>query len=173
MGSGRDAALTSRLSAVFLSKMLKAGNTKATALEMLNTIVRNNGLECFATVDLLEIDLISGQACFVKSGAAPSYVLRSGSLFRIEADNCPIGITRELQSEQISFTLMDGDVVVLLSDGVACDLEEALWVADMLTEWQGDGNLGGICKKIVDEAKRRNGGRDDVSAAMIKIQSRQ
>ena len=173
MGSGRDAALTSRLSAVFLSKMLKAGNTKATALEMLNTIVRNKGLECFATVDLLEIDLISGQACFVKSGAAPSYVLRSGSLFRIEADNCPIGITRELQSEQISFTLMDGDVVVLLSDGVACDLEEALWVADMLTEWQGDGNLGGICKKIVDEAKRRNGGRDDVSAAMIKIQSRQ
>lgn len=170
MGSGREAALTSRLAAVFLSKMLRAGNSKASALEMLNGIIRNKGLECFATVDLLEIDLISGEACFVKSGAAASYVIRSGSLFRIEADNCPVGITRELQSEQISFSLMDGDVIVMLSDGVACDLEDGLWVANMLSEWNGSGGLEPICQRILDEANKIKQGGDDASVAMIKIQ---
>lgn len=170
MGSGKEAALTSRLCGVFLTKMLRAGNSKAASLEMLNDIVRNKGLECFATVDLLELDLITGDACFVKSGAAPSYVLRAGSLFRIEADNCPIGITHELQSEQISFTLLDGDVIILLSDGIAGDLEEALWVADLLTDnWDSRGSLSDMCQRIVTEATRRRQGRDDLSVALIRV----
>ena len=169
MGSGKEAALTSRLAAVFLSKMLNAGNSKASALEMLNGIVRNKGLECFATVDLLEIDLLSGQACFVKSGAAASYVLRGGSLFRIEADNCPVGITREIQSEQISFELQENDVVVMLSDGVAADLEDGLWVANMLSEWNPSGRLEQICDRILEEAKLRNRGSDDASVAMMRL----
>lgn len=74
MGSGREAALTSRLCALFLSKMLSAGNSKACSLRMLNDAVRNKGLECFATVDLLEIDLYSGQACFVKSEIGRAHV---------------------------------------------------------------------------------------------------
>lgn len=171
MGSGKEAALTSRLCAVFLSKMLRAGNSKASALSMLNDIVRNKGLECFATIDLLEVDLISGQACFVKSGAAPSYVLRGGSLFRIEAGNCPIGITRELQSEQISFSLLEGDVIIMLSDGIASDLEEALWVADMLTDgWDPASSLEEMCGRIIDEGKKRGCSADDTSVAMIRIE---
>ncbi len=172
MGSGKEAALTSRLCGVFLAKMLRAGNSKASSLEMLNDIVRNKGLECFATVDLLEIDLISGDACFVKSGAAPSYVLRAGSLFRIEADNCPIGITRELQSEQISFKLMEDDVIVMLSDGIACDLEEALWVADLLTDkWDSRSDLSDMCDRIIAEAAKRGRSTDDTSVAMIRVEA--
>ena len=171
MGSGKEAALTSRLCAVFLSKMLRAGNSKASALSMLNDVVRNKGLECFATIDLLEIDLISGQAGFVKSGAAPSYVLRGGSLFRIEAGNCPIGITRELQSEQISFSLLEGDVIIMLSDGIAGDLEEALWVADLLTDgWDPASSLDDMCARIIEEGKKRGRSADDTSVAMIRVE---
>lgn len=172
MGSGKEAALTSRLCGVFLAKMLRAGNSKASSLDMLNDIVRNKGLECFATIDLLEVDLISGEACFVKSGAAPSYVLRSGSLFRIEAGNCPIGITRELHSEQITFSLIEGDVIIMLSDGIAGDLEEALWVADMLTDgWDTNSSLSNMCDRIISEAARRGRNGDDTSVAMVRIES--
>ena len=58
MGSGREAAITSRLCCLFLEKMLSAGNQKSITLEMLNNFVRCKNIECHATVDLLEIDLL-------------------------------------------------------------------------------------------------------------------
>ena len=76
MGSGREAALTARICRIFLEKMLACGNKKSTTLEMLNMIIAGKGVECFATVDLLEIDLMLGTASFIKSGATPSYVIR-------------------------------------------------------------------------------------------------
>ena len=171
MGSGTEAALTSRICGVFLDKMLRAGNGKQSALDMLNDVVRNKGIECFATVDLFELDLLSGDACFVKSGAAPSYVIRGDSVFRIESDTYPIGIVKEAKSEQISFKLSEGDVVVLLSDGVASCFDEALWVVDLMTSDLKNGEtLSSVCERIVDGARSRGRG-DDASCAMIRIEA--
>lgn len=169
MGSGGEAAFTSRLCSVFLDKMLRAGNSKQSALDMLNDVVRNKGIECFATVDLFELDMITGEGCFVKSGAAPSYVIRGDSAFRIESGTYPIGIVREAQSEQISFMLQDGDVVVLLSDGVASDLDEALWVVDALTCGVKNGDdLDSICARVISGARAR-GRADDASCALLRV----
>ena len=169
MGSGDEAAFTSRLCGVFLDKMLRAGNSKKSSLDMLNDVVRNKGIECFATVDLFELDMLTGEGCFVKSGAAPSYVIRGDSAFRIESGTYPVGIVREAESEQINFMLRDGDVVVLLSDGVAADLDEALWVVDTVTSGVKNGDdLGAVCDRVVSGARDR-GRADDASCAMIRI----
>ena len=171
MGSGSEAALTSRLCGVFLEKMLRAGNSKQSALDMLNGVVRGKGLECFATVDLFELDLLSGDACFVKSGAAPSYVVRGDSVFRIESGTYPIGIVGEASSEQISMKLEKNDTVVLLSDGVAGCFDEALWVVDMLACGRGrNDSPEQICRRIIDGARSRGRG-DDASCAVIKIEN--
>ena len=77
MGSGREAALTSGISAVFLEKLLMAGCPMKGALEMLNCFIRGSEGECFTTVDLMEADLLTGRARFIKSGAAPSFVILS------------------------------------------------------------------------------------------------
>ena len=74
MGTGEDAAFTSELCSVFLEKMLGAGNSIETSLKMLNGFIRSKSRassagECSATVDLLELDLLTGSASFVKSGA--------------------------------------------------------------------------------------------------------
>ena len=171
MGSGSEAALTSRICGVFLDKMLRAGNGKKASLDMLNDVVRGKGIECFATVDLFELDLLSGDACFVKSGAAPSYVIRGDSVFRIESDTYPIGIVKEAESEQTSFKLEAGDVVVLLSDGVASCFDEALWVVDLLAADVKNGEaLSSICERVVNGARARGRG-DDASCAMIRIEA--
>lgn len=106
--------------------MLSSGNRKSIVLKMLNNFIRNKNLECFATVDLLEIDLLSGEAGFVKSGAAASYVIRGGKLFKIASDSLPIGITREITAEDIRFTLLPGDLVVMISDGVSQSFEDGV-----------------------------------------------
>ena len=64
MGSGREAALTSRICSLFLEKMLKAGNRCETSLKLLNSFMSEHDgrarSECSASVDLMELDLLSG-----------------------------------------------------------------------------------------------------------------
>ncbi len=170
MGSGRDAALTSQLATVYLDRMLRAGNKKEQSVKLLNSFLRQKNYESFTTVDLLEIDLLSGQASFVKSGAAPSYVLRGTSLFKIASNTMPVGITKELSAEEVNFKLEENDVIVMVSDGISESFEDGVWLADMLThEWKKNMTLDDMCEKILDEAKYRNNERDDMTVGLVKI----
>ncbi|MBQ8641333.1 MAG: SpoIIE family protein phosphatase [Clostridia bacterium] len=170
MGTGRMAALTSGMAAVFLERMLTAGAGLETALKMLNNVIRAGCEECAATVDLCEIDLVTLEARFVKSGAAPSFVIRDGSLFRLQSKTVPIGILRALDAEMIRFTVQPGDVIVMLSDGIARSFEECPWLLDLLStdnDIQG-GDVTRAAEKIVAQAAER-GARDDITAGVMRI----
>ena len=172
MGSGRDAALTSGICAMFLQKMLSASNRCDTSLKMLNSFLRNKGggsiHECSATVDLLELDLIYGKAAFYKSGAAPTYVYRSGSLFKLRSKTVPIGIIKELDAKKISFDVGDGDVIVMISDGVTQGRDECPWLFELLKKnVEGEG-IERTADMIAERA-RREYGDDDISVIVIKV----
>ena len=168
MGSGREASLTSKLCTVFLERMLSGGNGKAVTLEMLNGFMRTRSSECSASVDLAQIDLITGEACFVKSGAAPSFILRNGNLYKLQSKTVPIGIMRELDAEKIRFELALGDVIVMVSDGVAQSLEDGVWLANLLTyEWDDD--LGAMAEKILDNAVFANHRSDDMTVILARV----
>ncbi len=168
MGSGREAAVTSRLCAVFCEQLLASGNSKSVTLGMLNGFLRKRRLECSATVDLAEIDLISGEATFVKSGAAPSFVLRSGRLYKLESHTSPIGILPEPDAEQIRFTLESDDVIVQLSDGVAASLEDGIWLANLLVyDWVDDLEL--MSEKILDSAANSGARGDDMTVVLMRV----
>lgn len=133
MGSGRDAALTARVSTVFLEKMLSSGCPVGSALKLLNNFTRERRIECFSTVDLLVVDAYTGKAEFIKSGAAPSFVLRENRLFKMECDTAPVGILKEVNAGSVSFSLKDGDVIIMISDGILPDNEEnSAWLYDIL-----------------------------------------
>ena len=168
MGSGKEAALTSRLCGIFLKKMLVAGNSKPIALEMLNNFIRSKNTECFATVDLLEIDLIKGKAGFIKGGAAASYVLRDDKIFRISSNTMPVGITREINAEEVKFDLQDNDVIVMVSDGVGQSAEDMARISDVLTySWEDD--LQKMAEKILKNATNSCKRSDDVSVGLIRV----
>ncbi len=168
MGSGRDAAVTSGLCGEFLREMLESGCGKTTTLKMLNQMVRSKGSECFATVDLLEVDLLTGKACFIKSGAASSYVKRGDNLFRIRAGTSPVGILPSLDAERIDFEVKVGDTVILMSDGVSPSPEATPWLLDLLGEDLGD-DLAAVADRVLSEARRQNPECDDMSICLVKI----
>lgn len=170
MGSGREAALTSGVCAAILQRLIGSGAGLETSLKMLNNIIRAGERECSATVDIAEIDLITGEAKFVKSGAAPSFVLRGGSIFRLQSKTVPIGIIRALDAEMIKFDVMPGDRVVMVSDGAARSYEEVPWLLDMMTSDEVilKGSPKEAAAKIVREAARR-GAADDITAGVICI----
>ncbi len=174
MGSGRDAALTSGICAMFLQKMLAAANRCDASLKLLNGFLRNKGgtslHECSATVDLMELDLIDGKACFYKSGAAPTYVFRNGSLFKLRSKTVPIGIIRELDAKRISFDVNDGDVIVMVSDGVTQGRDECPWLFELLKKNVECEGLERTAEMIVERALRE-GSDDDTSVVMVRIKN--
>lgn len=170
MGSGQDASMTSRMTSIFLEKLLSSGNGKHTVLKMLNNFIRNKNLECFATVDLLEIDLLSGNASFIKSGAAASYIIRDGKLFKISSTSLPIGITREIASEEIKFDLKERDLIIMVSDGVSQSFEDGVWLLSMLSdEIKPDSPLTTIARSILEKAKVKNERSDDMTVIALRI----
>ena len=172
MGSGRDAALTSGICAMFLQKMLSAANRCDTSLRMLNGFLRNKGggsmHECSATVDLMELDMVKGKASFYKSGAAPTYVFRDGSLFKLRSKTVPVGIIKELDAKKISFDVGSGDVIVMVSDGVTQGKDECPWLFELLKKNVEAEGLERTADLILERALRENG-NDDISIVVARI----
>ncbi len=170
MGSGREAALVSGLSSCFLRELLSAGCPMKSALELLNCFVRGRENECFTTVDLMEADLITGRARFIKSGAAPSFVLRDGQLFRLHSKTVPVGIMRALDAEAISFDLCDDDTVIMMSDGVTGNYEDCPWLYSLMCDGLKREDSPSKMAKVIGEAALKNTGReDDVTVVVMKI----
>lgn len=173
MGAGKEAALTSNICSVFLEKMLRAGNRASTSLRMLNNMIRSRGAdstrECSSTVDLLELDLITADASFIKSGAAPSFVVRGGVVHRLQAGTAPIGIISSLDVRSNPFALKVGDTVVMVSDGVLQEDADAAWLTAYLS------GIGGLTPEeivyhICLHACEKDA-HDDCSAIALRIEA--
>ena len=169
MGSGKEAALTARIVGIFLENMLRAGNRSGCTLRMLNDFIRCKNTECFATVDLLEVDLLSGEAAFLKCGASPSFILRSGSLFRIASNTMPIGITREISAEEVRFTLREDDVIVMMSDGAMELHDDGNWMTQILTEAGSTEDLRLLARRLLAGAQAHAKRGDDVTVGVIRV----
>ncbi len=168
MGTGGEAAVTSRTAVTFLTRILSAGVSLKNALTMLNNYLRARNMECSAGLDVMELDLYAREIRFVKSGAAPSFIVREGRLFRLSSKTVPIGILRALDAEMIRFTAEAGDTIVMLSDGVLSSLTEAAWLCDLLaSEHVLSLSPEEIAQKIVSAAATES--RDDITAAVIKL----
>lgn len=168
MGSGSDAAITSRLSSIFLEKLLTAGTAKNVSLEMLNSLLLSKNDETFSTVDLLEIDLLNSSACFVKAGAAPSFVLRNTKLYKIASSTPPAGIIDSFSAESTRVPLEKGDVIISVSDGVIQSPDDALWLSELIhIDTKDDPAL--LAAQILERAKVINSREDDMSVSVVRI----
>ena len=172
MGSGTNAAFTSDICAVFLEKMLSAGNRVEISLRMLNSFIRSKnsstGDECSATIDLMELDLLNGQAVFVKNGAPPTYVVRGNTVYKLRSRTFPIGILKDSDIQLLQFRTHPGDVVVMVSDGVTHGNDECPWLIDMLSDPLPE-NMDSLRTDILRRAIA-SGSPDDLSAIAIRIE---
>ena len=168
MGSGREAKETSELVADFLVGALEHSHAAEPILGILNNILRRRNTECSATVDMFSIDLISGTATFIKSGAAPSYIKRGSSLFRISSKTAPIGTVKTIDAERIKADVEDGDYVIMLSDGVSQNVEDTPWLPLLLSKPALD-DLGDYAEMILRGAFENGAISDDMTVAVTKI----
>lgn len=185
MGSGPSAAYTSEVCAMFIEKMLTAGNRADITLRMLNNVIRSENMgcgdECSATVDLLELDLMSGTAAFIKSGAAPTYIAREGTVYKISSRTMPVGIIKDADARITRFDTQKGDIIVMMSDGCCHDSEDCPWLVEYLCSYMkqnrktvtvGDEVCERIKADVLHEAVKnvpRGVERDDISVSVIVV----
>ena len=133
MGSGEEARQTSSFVTDFLTRALDGAAQKLTMIRLLNHLIMRRGSETSATVDLFGIDLLLGEATFLKCGAVSSYIKRGSSIFRIRSRTAPLGLMRELDAEHIKVDVQAGDYVIMFSDGICQSDTESPWLIEALT----------------------------------------
>ncbi len=174
MGSGDKACMDSTMVVELMEKFLEAGFQTDIAIQMINSALLTGEENAnMSTVDLCSLDLYSGECRFVKVGSACSYIKRQHLVDRISAGNLPLGIFQKPDMETVGRTLMDGDYIIMVSDGVLDALSQGIG-EDMLSELIGSTNLenpGEMANAILNFCIRQCRGhiRDDMTVLVIGV----
>ncbi len=168
MGSGETASKTSVFTTEVLAPLLFLSSGKSTALKLLNSMIRERGQECSATVDLFEIDTYMGNAFFYKCGSAPSYIKREDSVFRIKSETAPIGLMKKIDAERIRADVKSGDYIIMISDGVSQSQEDEGKLIAILSK-PPSGDAACYASEILNEILKSKSPSDDRTVAVIKI----
>lgn len=171
MGTGKAAAVDGRMAAKLTAQLLRAGFAAESAARLVNVAL---GMKCAdqesgATLDLLTVDLYTGRAGLFKAGAAPSFLVREGTARVLEAPSLPMGVSDSVVGRSAAFSLAEGDMVVLVSDGALCDGSD--WLVEQLQLCARLGHAPDqVAKAVADSAVRRSGARqDDITVAVLRL----
>ena len=170
MGSGEIARQSSEFVGEFIKCGIQIGAGHQSIMHLLNRAMRGRREECSATVDMMELDLLTGQAGFIKSGAAPSFIKRGSSIFRICSHTAPIGLMSTIDCERIKADLCDGDYVIMISDGVADESDDMAWLLLLLGEADPKSPKE-YANLILREAKKNRKTCDDMTVAVVAVRS--
>ncbi|MBQ4538102.1 MAG: SpoIIE family protein phosphatase [Oscillospiraceae bacterium] len=169
MGVGSPAAVDATMTASLLERLLSAGADLPSSLRLVNAaLLSGGGEERLCTVDAALLDLYSCRLDIFKAGAAPSFVLQNGRCRRIEANSLPAGILSGAEAKHTTVSLSEGDIIVMLSDGVIETGYE--WVPSQITAF-ADCPLDELCQRLIDTAhdRRLSDREDDMSVLAVKI----
>lgn len=170
MGSGEAAAEESDKVLRLIHALVAAEVPRELAVTTVNGVMlARGGDELFATVDMLLIDLAAARADFTKLSACRSYVVRAGELIAVEGGRLPLGILDDVQPGLTTINLRVGDVIVMMTDGVAETLPEEVMEDLVLNAAFAAPNA--LAETIINAAAARAPRRrDDMTAVCVRIE---
>lgn len=175
MGSGDDAARESVAAVRILERFLRSGVEPEVAVKMLNSMMLlKNGEEWgFATVDLMCIDLFTGETGFYKYGAAPSYVKSGKSIRRVRSESLAAGLTAGDTSapDVVRMRLKPGCLALIASDGVIAGTNDA-WLRAILSDNDGK-DTKALARETLQTALKQYGCGDDMTVLAVRIDNRE
>jgi len=171
MGTGGRAAVDGAMTSALAGRMMQAGFSFSSILRVINSaLIIKSGDESLSTLDALQLDMYSGYLKGLKAGAATSFLYSEGRLTCITSSSLPIGILHDVDVQEYEEYVKRGDVIVMVSDGVADD--DTTWLEELicrLSEEEKDENV--IASEIVFRARERQeeGRTDDTTALVLRI----
>lgn len=173
MGTGDAAARDSGEVVAILEQFLRSGVDPAAAMKILNSVMLLKGQDSwgYATVDLMCVDLFTGDTCFYKYGAAPSYVCSARGVHRIKGETLAAGLASGEGSapDIVRMRLKPGCTAVIASDGVIADAEDD-WLKSLLN--RGFEDMKALARSTVKEAEKLYGANDDMTVVTVRVEER-
>ena len=173
-GSGEQAGKDSGQVLDLMEKLLEAGYSTDTAIEMVNTALFATGEDRnHPTLDVCEIDLYSGECKLRKIGGAATFLKREQEVEQLAEGSLPLGIFQQIDSQPLSRTLEDGNYLFMVSDGVIDAFGEQEYentVSRLILEMK-EQNPGELADKLLRLALIAAKGhiRDDMTVGVIGI----
>lgn len=173
MGTGCRASRESEAILELLDSFLRAGFDSRMAVKFINSVMllKSND-EAFVTIDVCIIDLYTGTAEFIKTGAEPSFILRESSVDTVKAASLPVGVIADMEAETASRKMRDGDVIVMVTDGVETKTEGSLlWVGEFMDKNCREDQDENMAEKILNLAIEKNNGEinDDMTVLSVRL----
>lgn len=174
MGSGARACRDSENLVEVLESLIEAGFQKESAVRLMNTLfVMSYEGKKFTTLDMTAIDLYSGNCEIVKNGAAATFIKRADKVETIFARTLPVGIDMEAKAESTRTSLSDGDMVVMVSDGIidAFPGEEKEFYVENILQNITSNNPSDVANGVLMQALSRNAkeASDDMSVLVAGV----
>lgn len=169
MGTGSSAAAEGTMVAELSKQFLKFGISSPCALKFINSVMLlNSKTEALTTLDVLSVDLFSGEARLMKAGSPATFIINGKKVKKVGFSSLPVGILSNVSPSFEKIVLTPEDTVIMLSDGVT-DIGEK-WVIDLLKNLKVE-NLTEASRYIVSQAvKERSVARDDdITAIALRL----
>ncbi len=170
MGSGGRAAVDGAMTAALAGRLLQAGFCYNNTLRIINSsLIVKSKEESLSTLDVVQIDLFSGYLQGLKAGAPPAFLYSRGRVCKITSSSLPIGILRQVDAHTFNEYVDKGDVLVMVSDGVADD--DTTWLEELIVHLaQQETSEKAIASEIVFRARERQKDHtDDTTALVLRI----
>ncbi len=167
MGSGGRAAVDSAMTCGLTGRLLRAGFGFEGAMKVVNSalLVKSED-ESLATLDIIKVNLFTGETHLCKAGAVKTYIISDGEIRRIDKPSLPLGILREVEFAESGEELSDGDIVIMASDGVP---DEDEWFEKELASCDIT-DMRTLARSLLAKArKERSGGDDDITVLTARI----
>lgn len=167
MGTGGRAAVDGSMTESIMTKLIKAGLGFDCALQVVNSaLLVKSGDESLSTLDIVCIDLFSGSTNIMKAGAPLTLIKKGDKVERVDFSSLPIGILPEAKFSHKENKLVEGDWIVMVSDGAIATGD--VWLEKMVEGWD-KGSAPDLAKAIVQEARNRrsDGYDDDITAVAM------
>lgn len=178
MGKGKAAGAESRATVELFEDFMESGFDKDVATRLINSALllktSLGGKENFSTLDVCSIDLHTGRAEFLKVGASSTVIVSGDEAEVISSYSLPVGILESVEPESASRRVKDGDIIVMMTDGLldtvfGPDTKES-WIAAAVRDMKTQ-NPQKLADHLLSRAMTNAGGdiKDDMTVLVARI----
>lgn len=175
MGIGKKANIESRTAIELLEKLMEVKADKEMTIKTINSVLRaRTEDEIFTTLDLGFIDLYKGSIQMVKTGSPPTFIKKKDRVEVINSSSLPIGILKDVDFNIYEENLEDGDIIIMMSDGVLDSnretLDSEMWMKNLIGSINSQ-NPQKIANEILEIAQfiSKNQSNDDMTVLVTKV----
>lgn len=166
MGQGSKASEDSTLTLDIVKQLIVNGISLNDTIQSVNALLKiKNRNDMFTTLDMIEVNLVLGNATLIKYGACPTYILRDYEIITLKSQSLPMGIISPIETSLEKFQLMENDIVFMVSDGFSHSFDDFLEKNKYLIDEDHPKEIAHLFMNLVSDEDRS----DDMTLFVLKI----